>query len=129
MKNIAIIVGVCWILGSCVPKDCHTNINLQNHSTDTILVALEFTYYDSCGLAYKYRLAPGESAQFPTRTCWEEAISSTNPLDLYILPKDEPNNYHIKYECDSFLNKYNILRHYHITLDTLVQNNFTITYP
>lgn len=129
LKKIIYISIFCLLLFSCGKKNCHESITLTNKSPDTILYALEFNQNDSCGLAYRYKIAPMDSAHFFTRTCWEEEMKYRPVLDVYVLPKDEPNSTLTKYNCDSFLNKYNILRHYSLTIDSLVQNQFTLIYP
>lgn len=129
IKKRIYIMGFCFLLFSCGKKYCHVFITLKNTSADTILFAREFIQNDSCGLGYMYKIAPSDSVRYFIRNCWEEEMKYRPVLNLYVLPKDEPNSTLIKYKCDSFLNKYNVLRHYSLSIDSLVQNNFTVIYP
>ncbi|BAV07103.1 hypothetical protein SAMN05421788_102266 [Filimonas lacunae] len=112
-------------------ENCHKNILFRNESPDTVILAYQsYIPFDTvqCRLDGQ-KIAPGAEDKSGTRSCLENGLAGGKILDFYLL---DPATYKYDgayYNCDSLNTAYTILKEYHLTLDELRSNNFTITYP
>lgn len=111
-------------------EDCHPYINFTNQSEKDVIFGLRFTNSEGNCILSGEKVMKNKTYGFrPYNSCIENNLNDNTPLDIYIIDIDKYNNPSIFYDCDSITIKNGILKRYVLTLDDLIQNNFTISYP
>lgn len=131
MKVLTVILLYILLFNNCRSDDCHQEFTFINNSLDTIYYAQIFyegnTSLSKCELSGTL-IAPEDDYIEWTRGCWESELASDHSFTFYIVSRNGLNNQGF-YDCDSVFLKNVILKEYILTLDTLINSNWTITYP
>lgn len=131
IKRVLMVNALLIILSAYTCKkdgDCHAYVNIKNLSNQDVVAAIRVIGSEGCRLG-GVRLAHNESWDYrPYLACIERHMGSHEILEIYIVDINKYNEPEVFYDCDSISIKNNILKHYKLTKDTLIQSNFMITY-
>lgn len=131
MKNNMLILIICFIglsFGCKTEGDCNAYVNVKNQSNDNVVAAIKIVGAGGCRLS-GFRLAHNEIWEYkPFRTCIERHMGNQEILEIYIVDVNKYNDPDIMYNCDSIPIRNNILKHYKLTKDSLIQLKFNVVY-
>lgn len=110
-------------------KDCHRKIVIKNLSSQTIIYAtILYNGEDTTQLVLtrNAEIKPYEQYNDLSRICWEDRLKNRK-FEFYVA---DPAHFNIGgfYRYDSIYIKNKILKHYIVTLEELILNNFVIVY-
>ena len=129
---ILLILSLILLSASTCQKeddDCHYSISIKNNSSIEIIVATRLENADgNCRLDGK-TVNTGKTYDYrPFNFCIEKSLDNNSSLEIYIVNPVQFNDPNAYYDCDSIEIKNTVLKHYVLTLDDLIQSDFTIIY-
>ncbi len=144
MRKMQILFLTVLLLSSTCEnedEDCHKRITIINNSEKSIYVVGDTNYPDTTYFRhssgptedpYNYRISAKSSSDRPlqNRSCWETIFSygdqiSSDTLMIFIFDAEVLETE----EWSDVVHDYKVLKRYDLSLDDLMQNDFTITYP
>ncbi|HNV50600.1 MAG: hypothetical protein WBH71_01475 [Bacteroidales bacterium] len=132
MRNFILILTAITLASVTCNREgesCHRKITIINHSTNSIVQALNIkNAAGKCFLTGSI-LLPEEIYEYTNRSCFEDILSAGETFEFYLIDPNHYNTPGIFYDCDSIEIKNTILKHYLLTLDELKSMNFTVNYP
>ncbi|MCO5237932.1 MAG: hypothetical protein M9904_14555 [Chitinophagaceae bacterium] len=128
MKGVFLLLICTFFLsGTCQKEKGHFIIVLKNLSGHDIILSEKATYQGKCLLTGETLAKDTVIHYRPFNTSIESNLSNERPMEIYWVDVNRFNHGDF-YNCDSIYIKNNILKKYTLTLDTLIQTNFTIVY-
>lgn len=132
MKRIFFLM-MCTIslAGTCKKDDnCHKEIAIKNLSDYDLIIARRSTSEGKCMLVGNgYTITKKSEISYKAfQSCIERKVSNDIPLEIYLVNFNKFNEGLNFYSCDSIYIKNHVLKKYTLTLDTLIQTDFTIVY-
>lgn len=116
-----------FLSATCKKNRDHFIIIIKNLSGQDIIWAKQATSQGKC-LLNGTRLAKDSVIHYrPFNTSIERNLSNEQPMKIYWVEVDRFNSGDF-YDCDSIYLKNHVLKKYTLTLDTLIQTDFTIVY-
>jgi hypothetical protein len=131
MKIFAGLILLLILSASTCNKEsdsCHHNIVIKNNSNEIVIFAMMAYEQNNCSLAKYAEIQPTHESELHLKYCWEDELAAGKFQDIYIV---DPLHYNGDefYPCDSIDIHYNILKHYHLSLEDLKKNDFIVNYP
>lgn len=132
--NIGLYVFLLLGFTSCFDKQlCTKELLINNASQDTLIHAMRFieTSTGKCFLSGD-KIYPGQQKKVTFRSakqCWEQEWARGDSPIIYFVNPLFINDPGVFYDCDSLEIKNQILKISRPSLQEMVDNNFTITYP
>jgi hypothetical protein len=127
----ALFCLIVFLAADCHKKHepCHESIYFKNNSSDTIILAERWHNGSLCQLLGD-KVNPKTQIDWQWKDCWEEyLLPPNNVLEIYIVDPEKYNPTQIFYSCDSIEIKNKVLKHYFITIDSLLKYNFIVNFP
>jgi len=132
MRNfILILTSIILVSVTCdrEGENCHRKIMVINHSTNSIVQALNIKNTVGKCLLTGSTILPEGIYEYTNRSCFEDVLSVGETFEFYIIDPNHYNTPGVFYDCDLIEINNTILKHYVLTLEDLKNSNFTITYP
>jgi hypothetical protein len=109
-------------------ENCHYDIIIINHSDYNVICGIVSNGIYGCRIDGEV-IQPDNSFKYrPFNGCIEDRLFTGYNEHIYIVDTSLYNIPNVYYFCDSIEMKNKILKHYILSLDDLINNNFTIIF-